>query len=249
MKSRRKLLLSGIACLVMVGGFGPSLQAQYGAEPQAQSADEYDQYLELSEPKTPREFLIQARGFEKAWPDSALLAIVNEQELEAYESLGELASAEKAGEEALRRIPDNLRIMAELAYLIADSSDEKAPLARAQLYAGRVLELLVTFQIPRRISPADWAEVRAALEKKAHTALGLVAFKESKLDEAETQFATALEPGGQEDLSLQFRLGVVYRLNGHNEQARESLTRAASSSELELRERALRELKQMEAPR
>ena len=95
-------------------------------------------------------------------------------EAEAHASLGDSAKAIVAGKKALDAAPDNLAILANVAYAMANSTTDAEQLGGAEGYARRELELSKTLHIPRKISPQEWQEIQGRLDSTAHSSLGLM---------------------------------------------------------------------------
>ena len=191
----------------------------------------------------PADIIQSAKQFVKQWPDSALLPEVYRMEMNAYRELNDASSAIEAGEHALQRVPENIDVLAELAYLLADSRQDTPALARAEADARRVLELVDVIRIPRTTTPTEWLLLRAGLEAKAHTALGLVAFKRDQPKVAVAEFEVAVQVEPQPNYTLFYRLGLAYRITGEPAKAADMLRRAATSSDPALRNLAEQQLR------
>ena len=218
------------------------LKAQFTSEPQALTYEEYDQYLSVLSQSDPSGVIAAGESFEKAFPSSALLPTVYRMELDAWKAMGDARQAIFVGKKALQLVPENVDVMSELAYLIADTESNPASLKEAKNYGTGTIEFLDKLQIPRSIPPKEWKPLRGAIESRAHSALGLVAFKSGLLQESITEFELALLPGAVDEAATSYRLGIAYRLSGLQEKARSALMRAASSDDLEIRRRAEQEL-------
>ena len=83
----------------------------------------------------------------------------------------------RAGERALQAAPNNLAVLAQLAYLIADSSSDPPQLVRAEELAQAEIEKAKTIKLPRWISPAKWDEIQGRLGTMSYSALGIVALQ------------------------------------------------------------------------
>lgn len=163
-------------------------------------------------------------------------------ELDAWKAMGDAKQAILVGKKALQVVPENVDVMSELAYLIADTESNPTSLKEAKTYGAGTIEFLDKLQIPRSISPKEWKPLRGAIESRAHSALGLVAFKSGFLQESITEFELSLQTGAADEAATFYRLGISYRLAGFEEKARSSLTRAAASHDSEIRRRAEQEL-------
>jgi tetratricopeptide (TPR) repeat protein len=219
-----------------------TLKAQFTSEPQALTYEEYDQYLSVLSPTDPSAVVKAGESFEKAYPSSALLPKVYRMELDAWKAMGDARQAILAGKKALQLVPENVDVMSELAYLIADTESNPASLKEAKAYGAGTIEFLDKLQIPRSISPQAWKPLRGSIEGRAHSALGLVAFKSGFLKESITEFELSLQTGAVDEAATFYRLGISYHLAGFEEKARSCLTRAAASNDPEIRRRAEQEL-------
>jgi tetratricopeptide (TPR) repeat protein len=238
----QKAVIRGVTVVFMLCAIGGWVNAQLLSQPQAKSPEEFDDFLRIESPQAAADIILAGKQFTRRWPDSALLAEVYRMEMQAYAQLNDSNSAIEAGERALQKVPGNIDVLAELAYLLADSLQDAAALARADADARRVLELVDVIRIPRTTSPAQWAKLRSSLEAKAHTALGLVAFKQDRPKDAVAEFedAARLAP----EPSLYYRLGLAYRITGEPAKAIEMLRRAAKTGDPVLRNLAERQLRQ-----
>jgi tetratricopeptide (TPR) repeat protein len=219
--------------------------AQSPSTGQADSREEFDEYLALLSKTAPKEIISAAKGFEKHWPRSEMLAHVSELELEAYRSLGDSANAIAAGEKALKAAPDNLLVLTNLAYIIASSANDRQQLARAEHYARRELELSGAIRIPKRISPPEWEEMERRQNSTAHAALGLVAYKRGDVAGAIQEFETAVKLAPSPEAAHYYRLGILYHASGNESRAAEMLGRAAESNDPAIRSLAENELKSL----
>jgi len=221
-------------------------RAQFAVEPQADTPEEFDAYLVVLSKSTPRDIISAANDFERKWPRSTLCASIYEMELEAYRSLNDSAGAIQAGEKALHAAPNNLAVLAQLAYLIANSSSDPPQLARAEELARTEVEKSKTIKLPRWMSPARWEETQARLGTMAYSALGLVAYKRGNLALAIREMETAMNLTPTPDPTLCYRLGMLYKTSGDTARAIQELQKAAASNDPVLRQLAQRQLKALQ---
>lgn len=232
-----------VTVVFMLFAIDGGVNAQLLSQPQAKSPEEFDDFLQIESRHAAADIILAGKQFTRRWPDSALLAEVYRMEMRAYAQLNDSNSAIGAGEHALQRVPDNIDVLVELAYLLADSFQDAAALVRADADARRVLELVDVIRIPRTTSPAQWARLRSSLEAKAHTALGLVAFKRDLPKDAVAEFETAARLAPEPDPTLYYRLGLAYRITGESAKAVEMLQRAARTGDPVLRSLAEQQLR------
>jgi tetratricopeptide (TPR) repeat protein len=234
-----------LTCVVFLA-CGSNGQAQFTSAGQANSPEEFDAYLLVLSKTSPKEVISAAGDFERHWPHSELLAHVFALELEAYRSVGDSAKAILAGEKALKAAPDNLVVLTNLAYIIANSTIDSQQLARAEGYARSELELARTIRVPKRISPEEWDEIRGRLGSTAHATLGLVAYKRGDIAGAIQKFETAVKLVPAADPAQYYRLGMLYEASGNQSKAVEMLRRAAESSDPTIRQLAEQKLKSLQ---
>jgi tetratricopeptide (TPR) repeat protein len=230
---------------VLLLSFATSVEGQFPSDGQAKSREEFDAYLLVLSKSAPKEVISAAEDFEERWPHSELLGQVFELRLSAYRSLGDSVQAILAGEKALRVVPDNLAILSNLAYIIANSTTDPQRLAQAEGYARKELRLSKTILIPKKISPEEWYEIRSRLDSTAHAALGLVAYKRGDIPGAIREFETAVKLAPAPDPAQCYRLGMLYRTSGNQSKAIEMLQRTAASNDPTLRQLAERELRSL----
>src|SRR3984957_19666306 len=217
-------------------------QSQFSFPGQASSPEEFDAYLVILGKTSPKEIISATTDFERHWPHSELIAHVFELEAEAYASLGDSTNAILSDERALDVAPDNLVVLANLAYLIANSAIDAEQLARAEKYAQRELKLSQTIMIPKKISPQEWEDIQSRVGSTAHASLGLVAYKSGNLAGAIREFEAAVALERVPDPAQYYRLGLLYRASGNQSKALEMLRRAAESTDPTIRQLAQKEL-------
>ena len=247
----RKSLAEGcgfslLAMLVLYLAAPSNGRAQFAAEPQADTPEEFDAYLVVLAKSTPQDIISAAGDFERKWPRSTLCAPIYEMDLEAYRSLGDSAGAIRAGERALQVAPNNLAVLAQLAYVIADSSSDPPQLARAEELARAEVEKAKTIKLPRSISPAKWDEIQSRLGAMAHTALGLVAYKHGDVALAIRELETAMNLTPTPDPALYYRLGMLHKASGDTARAIQELQKVAASNDPVLAPLAQRQLKALQ---
>ena len=221
-------------------------RAQFAVEPQADTPEEFDAYLVVLSKSTPKDIISAADDFERKWPRSTLCAPIYEMELEAYRSLGDSTGAIRAGEKALQAAPNNLAVLAQLAYLIANSSSDPPQLVRAEELARAEIEKSKTIKLPRWMSPARFDEIQGRLGTMAYSALGLVAYKRGNLALAIRELETAVNLTPTPDPALFYRLGMLHKASGDTARAIQELQKAAASNDPVLRPLAQRQLKDLQ---
>ena len=220
-----------------------SAPAQFLPPLQADSPAEYDAYLDVTQAGASPALLAAAHRFEQDWPKSNLLAHVRQLQFEAYTKLGRPADAIYAARQALTLAPLNHTVRAGLALILANQASTPRQLNEAEVEARSTLERLTAFVPPRSLPYPRWEQAARRVRGQAHAALGLVAFKRDRLDEAVRELETSVRLAP--DPPTQYRLGRLYRLLGRLEEARKSLDAASAGADPAVADLALRELREM----
>jgi tetratricopeptide (TPR) repeat protein len=198
--------------------FLPSLQAD--------SKEEFDEYLRVEASTTPKEIIERSSAFLDRWPRSQLAARIHEIRFFAYRDQGDSEQARAAGENALRTAPDNLTVKSALAVLLAPKEPEHA----ASL-AQDALRSLDSFRVPRNVTPDRWAKLAGAIRSEAHMALGIVRFQQGDMAGAisalEAADRSTITPNG----AVCLRLGRLYAAAGRNADARRLFERAIQAGD------------------
>jgi tetratricopeptide (TPR) repeat protein len=194
-------------------------EAQLRSTPQAKSPDEFDAYLVVLSKKAPAEVISAGKEFASAWPHSELLAEVYQLEMDAYRSLNDPSGSIQAGQKALQVAPDNVTVMANLAYILADGTTGKQQLDLAENYARKALAILKTFKVPKRITPEEWKAIRRHVESEVHAALGLIAYKNNDSSSAIREFETSISLAPTPSPTQYYRLGLLYEATGEKTKA------------------------------
>jgi tetratricopeptide (TPR) repeat protein len=213
--------------------------AQFQPPLEAETVEEFDLYLTVEAAAGADLLVSQSDLFRQRWPQSNLLPRVWELRFFALQKLGKVAAARTAGDEALRLAPGNLTVRARLAVQLASED-----VALAERHARAVLRELDSAKIRRQVALHTYQRTAAELRAQAHTALGVVRYRQGDtagaLRELEEADGLASEP------SLSYRLGRLYGALGRMEEARKRLTEAANAADPAIAERgraALRELR------
>jgi tetratricopeptide (TPR) repeat protein len=235
----------GICFLICILLAVPAAQAlsQVSFGGQANSPEEFDAYLLALKETKPEKIVTATSDFMRRWPQSEMGAEILELQSEAYSSLGHPKNAILSGEKALAAVPDNLVVLTNLAYTIANSTTEPQQLARAESYARRVLNLSQTILIPKKISLNEWRATQSHLISNAHAALGLVAYKKGNSALAIRELETSVETGPSSNPATYYRLGLLYQTKGNREKTIEMMRRAAAGNDPAIRQLAEEKLK------
>lgn len=218
--------------------------AQFLPTLQANTPEEFAAYLDVVEADGPHRTLAAAEKFARTWPKSELLVSVYELEMQAALGTGDAERAMRAGDAALAAAPDYIPVLAAMAALLPNQTSDPARIARAEELARRALQLLTAFHPPRRVGLEDWERAEHKVKSQCHTALGLVAYKRGRTDDAISEFERAVALAPQPDAVQHYRLGLLYRQKGNVRAAAESLQKAARFGDANLRRLAETALEQ-----
>ena len=213
--------------------------AQFQPPLEADSPEEFDHYLTVEAASDAAKLLSTTTAFRDRWPESKLLPRVWELRYFALQELGDAKAARAAAEEALRLAPGNLTVRAALAVQLASED-----IQLAEQEAGTVIDELKRTKVRRAVPLAKYQQTVDALRAQAHTALGLVRYRQGDTAAALRELETAARLGPSAALSL--RLGRLYASLGRDADARERLTEAAKARDAataELARAALRSLR------
>lgn len=196
---------------------------------EAASFEEFDQYLIVEGAGGGEDLLKQAESFHRRWPESKLLPRIHEMRFFALQKMGRASEAKEAANEALRLVPENVTVRAALAIQLAS---EDGPLA--ERHARAVLDTLAAARVPRSVTPERYRQLAGRWRSQAHTALGLVRFREGRTDDALRELETAERVQPEFDAALALRLGRLYAALGRTAEARKRFEAAARSPDREV---------------
>jgi tetratricopeptide (TPR) repeat protein len=213
--------------------------------PEARTPEEFDSYIEFHEAMDAEAKHLAAMYFKDAYPDSEMLVYVYQSEMEYARSRNLYQKAVAAGERLLRLAPNDLKGLLGLAEVLPYGTDDPAVLAKAVQHAKRVLDEARALKLPRDSSVEECENLRRYLQSHAHAALGYVAGKLGRREDAITEFETATSLSPEPDGAQLLRLGTLYRDSQREKEAIETFRRAAQAgpaditalAEMELREK------------
>jgi tetratricopeptide (TPR) repeat protein len=224
--------------------FGPLVNTMNA--PQAKTEEELDLYLELAVSTNPRASMEIAERFAAKYPESELLGLVYEYEMQACQRLGDFEGTLRAGRKALELLPDNADTQLTLASVIPDHAqgreDSTKLLREAEEYARRSLRELSTMRIPKEILPDRWKTLRGQLEAQAHEALGKIERARENLEGTISEFALAASQNPVPQGTQFLELGAAYAQARRPEEAKKAFQRAIELGPDSVRGVAQREL-------
>jgi tetratricopeptide (TPR) repeat protein len=148
--------------------------------------DDFDKQIETGE------------DFVKKYPQSKYDLIVYSRLTSAYYNKQQMDKMYAAGDKALALNGDNVDVLVLIGWVIPHSIDPNdldsdRRLAKAEGYEKHALEVLPTLIKPDGLTDDQFAAARKSKESMAHSGLGLVYFRQNKVDDSlkELQLATA----------------------------------------------------------
>lgn len=149
-------------------------------------ADDFDKQIETGE------------DFVKKYPQSKYNMIVYSRLTTAYYGKQQMDKMYAAGDKALALNADNVDVLVLIGWVIPHSIDPNdldsdRRLAKAEAYEKHALELLPTLPKPEGLADDQFTAAKKREEATAHSGLGLVYFRQNKVDDSlkELQLATA----------------------------------------------------------
>lgn len=228
------LFIPILLLVLMTGG----AKAQLGSllnpshTPQARSQEELDAYLDIFTSLDPRETIGKVNDFSPRYPESELLGMTFQHQMDAYQKLPDFQGIVQAGRRVLQFYPDHLNALLTVSLAIpslltGDSGQDSLLLMEAENYAARGLREIEKMRISQEIPLERWELLSGQMKAQAHEALGLVAIKRGRLDTAISEFETAASGNPTPQGTQFYYLGVTYASAHRYDQAREALRRAA----------------------
>ena len=213
-----------------------------GPLPQANTQQEFDDWLDLVGSSDPQGTVRLANEFLAQYPRSGFAARVYQAQMLAYQQLDNYEAALDAGRKALRLSPDNLHVLAEMANLVPhgvppDKGDDPR-LDEAEGYARRILSRLPELKIPRSLPIEEWKRIRLRLEMSAHSALGLVALARAQPQPAIRELEWVTTRSSDADGVQFLRLGSAYAMAKDFCSASRAFERASTLGPEPVRQRA-----------
>jgi len=201
-----------------------------GKAAQAKSQEEFDQYLEIVTAPDPNTVIAKTKKFALQFPISELLTPVFQSEMHAFESLDDFDGMLEAGRKALAGNPDSTSTLLALAPAMATRAggrpDRSQLLDQSESFVRRVLEIVETTRISRKISVEQWNQRKRYMQSQAHGVLGIVALQRNQNSRAIKEFSEAIELAPKPE-GIQFlRLGLALSANGAKSEADKNFKRA-----------------------
>lgn len=196
--------LTGISVIAGLGAItlatARPVQAQEAAKPAAEKKAEkkvkdqaeWDLYDKVAKSTDPNEKLKLLTTWKEKYPDSDFKDDRLAHFIQAYAQTGKFADTVTASKEMLAVDPKNMTAMYWISFL-TPALNPSDPSAEAMSSAEKAANGLLAAQMPAGTPPDAWAKAKKDLDALAHKTLGWVAWKQKKLDVAESEFTKSLE--------------------------------------------------------
>jgi len=185
----------------VTSGFGP------------RSKEEQKAVQAVIQTQAPDEKIKACEELVTGFPKTDFKSFALELEAEAYQQKGDNTKAMVFAEQALEADPKNYDADNVLANILAATTretdlDKDQKVAKADKYAHASLDLLATGERPplyEKVSPEQWAKIKASGESLAYQALGNLALLKKNTDEAVAFFEKGI--AANPDPVLMIRVG------------------------------------------
>jgi len=214
----------------------PNQQPQPGQQPGAQEPGKAAPATPAPPPKNPAEekayktyfglpandpqaVITSGTDFLKKFPDSHYTGSVYAKLTNAYRELGDDVKMFDSGQKALESNPNNVDVLAILAYSIPrriDPNDLESgqKLQQAAGYAKRAIMLIPTMPKPANLTDEQFTTAKNAELASCHSGLGLVYYYQHNLPGMITELEQAVKLDPTPDPTDQFLLGFAYQQAG-----------------------------------
>lgn len=172
----------------------------------------YKSFYDLR-PDQSAEQIKAGQAFLVKYPDSAYRELIYSRLTQAYVTEQNFRGMEEDGAKALALNPDDVDVLATLAWAMPHSYNPDDPqaamrLQKAQDYAQRALRILPTLGKPDGISAEDFERIRNERLSEAHSGLGLVNFRRGQYAQAATELQQVVKLANNPDPVDLFVLGI-----------------------------------------
>lgn len=165
---------------------------------------EYDSYMAALNTKDPARRAQAMEVFIAWYPGSVLRFDAHEQAISAWQAANQPAKADFLVARLLQVDPDNVRALANRAYVgrLKASGGDAAALAAAVAASGRGLAVMPRWQKPALLDDAGFAQLKEQMAGIFNGVLGFAALQEKDYDKAREYYrvAVAADPANLQDV-------------------------------------------------
>jgi len=186
----------------------------------------------------PMKLVDLSEAFVAKFPMSYYAGPVYAMLTEAYLNAGQTDKMIEAGTKALELNPDNVDVLAIMAWAIPRRTNGTGPdatqqLQKAQTYAHHGLDLIMTMEKPAGMSDSDFEANKNESSAMCHDGLGVVAVKTGKYDDAITELKQAIMLTKMPDPVDFYLLAVADESTSHFSDATANFTKCAAAGPMQ----------------
>lgn len=194
----------------------PAQEPGTPAPPPVDPQEEADQKALFALPAADAKMIAEkGEEFVKKYPESRYNGAVYSKLAAAYLQLGDVDKLTVAGEKALELNPNNVDVLAMLAYAIprkADSQqlDFQPKLQKAERYAKQTIEVLSTLTKPEQLTEEDFTKAKNEKAAMAHSGLGVIYLHRQQFPDMVSEMEQAVAMSSRTDPVDLYLLGLAY---------------------------------------
>jgi len=201
------MILSAILLATAAASTGsPSPQKSTASQKVIKDPAEYNAYIAALSTADPTQRAAAMEAFVQNYTDSVVQVDALEQEMAAYQQIGDTPKVEETANRILQAMPANVRALA-IAVAIdrakTDESDELCTLSQ------KGLQQLPSWQKPEALTDADFEKLKAQVEQVFDGAAGFCALQSKNYSRAR-DYLTAAFQIDPTDLQNTYQLAVAY---------------------------------------
>lgn len=172
------------------------------------------------------------------YPNSLYVGAVYSALASAYLNSNQADKMVTSGQKALEINPDNVDVLALMAWAIprrvtGQTADGPQQLAKAQDYAKHGIQLLTTMPKPVEMDDASFTKAKNEKLAMCHDGLGVAEVKTGKYDDAIAELNQSVELSEMPDPVDFYLLGVANQVTSHYTDAINSYTKCAAAGPLQ----------------
>ncbi|MGH9796291.1 MAG: trypsin-like peptidase domain-containing protein [Candidatus Acidiferrales bacterium] len=186
--------------------------------------DDYKEFFDAPR-DTPQKQIELGEAFLAKYPDSRYRASVYARMVNAYLALGDVDKLFVAGEKALELNPDNVDVLAVVAYAVPrrikpEDLDAAQKLQKVEQYSKHAVEVLNGLPKPETLTEEEFTRAKNEKLSMAHSGLAMVAFHRNNFAGMASELEQATTLSAAPDPSDFYLLGVAYdRVKRHGDAA------------------------------
>lgn len=202
---------------------GANDELQYGTFGHGVEREQYDAYQKFLKQEEDEKKIRLGNEFLKRYPKSPFEERVDVGMMMTCQAQKDWKDSYRFGDSALALDPDDVDVLATVAWTIPHFYNPSDPdagqqLDKAEKYAKHALEVMPTLRKPARMTDAEFSEAKAKRSFQSHSALELVYFRRQQYADSEKEAEQAVDGNSSPDATDLFVLGAdLHFLNRHAE--------------------------------